>query len=333
MDNKLKVSIHASASRITSFSDCTASDLIPYMFPDTRLEGAWLLLGKAAHEGIEYMIEVESANPDDAFGYAEAWTEDQVEKVGGWDQVQDPASNRRRRDKSSYYEDLYIALTNWYVEVHPESARRNEQYDQFAWPPLAEQRVRIPMMVYHAQKMMYLPNTQSALAKAKPETVEEVVWIWNIIDSVFVRKDDGTQYIVDWKTSGSASHPKSQLHFYYYGLRLMDYDEFAVPAMPERPIGHFQYLLINDRKKGNPPKTRIVDSGTYRGDRAMFLMAERAVEKRKVDIAVGPIPEVGWQCGYCKVRPLCPVYGGMEWSKLNELSKLLVPYRKEWTGA
>lgn len=331
----LKVHTHATASGLTSMSDCTAQDLIPKMWPDLAFEATWYLLGTAFHGAVEYVIAAES-DLDDMVGFAEADMEHYVSQVGGWDNVQDPYSTRKRRDKTTIHDDLRTACVLWWHTVHPAGERRDPVYDGLNWPPRTEVKITADMLTQAAQSAFHAkPDTEKERMRGPRPAGER--WLSCYVDALFTRKTDGSPYVVDWKTSGSASASISQLQFYWYALRVGDgVGGEAVAKAPNdvSEIGHFQYVLLNGRKKGDPHSAKIVQGGSYWGDKKMFLMADRSVGRKRLDVRVGPIPETGWQCGYCAARPMCPVYGGSSWSDFYDRADRLIPVRsrKESNG-
>jgi hypothetical protein len=129
---------------------------------------------------------------DQALTHARAGIDRELERIA--DAPRKIESSKRGFD--SMHDDAARMLRNWFKFVHPDSDKRLEIYDEYAWPP----KVEVPFTVDP-----YLAGTQYP--------------VWGSIDAVFLPVSGESVAIVDWKSGTSKQRNSDQLHFYQFGYK------------------------------------------------------------------------------------------------------------------
>jgi hypothetical protein len=236
-----------------------------------QAEASFFILGTQLHETIEVSI-VMDLDLDQALTHVRAGIDRELERVAASDA---PRIETSKRGFDTMHDDAERMIGQWFWSVHPDSDKRLEIYDEYAWPPSTE----------HA----WMRNDKHC---AYP--------VWGSVDAVFHGKESLQQrpgrgaaiLIVDWKSGASRQRSSDQLHFYMFGTGWVD---------ARAAFHHLDKIQ---------KRSIIQMADPYPGDDAVRqrILATEAMKDGILEDGHVPF-NPSFLCNYCPVQHVCPADG------------------------
>lgn len=171
--------------------DCWGQWFLSQYFVEELPDAGFFITGTSAHDGIEGAIlndwdletTLEVAQDNASMAIQKA-----VEEGRGtiWS---------KKRTEKNYREVLELVISNWFLDVHPDSEERHPVYNLYQWPPKVEFPIELPDAVNRG--------------------------LFTRPDAIFTHKSGKFSAVVDWKSGATAKSGDIQLWTYRYGLQRM----------------------------------------------------------------------------------------------------------------
>ena len=270
-------------------NNCEMQYLLTFLIPEKDYpEPLWFIAGTAFHQVVEDVI-------NDDLDLDQALMAGEFELMRGLDQVRKRGViESKTRTLETYQDDMNEWLTNWFDDVHPHSATRMPEYEDYDWPPKTEH-------------IIDLKNTPLGTVGMK-----------TTVDAIFEGGPKGRQIaIVDWKTGVLGKAHDWQIQCYAYGLKC----EGLMSMTQNRSLGWFHHVY----------KQKIQKVSSYWGEAIPSII--RRIERRKRELmALGDAtPNPDWWCDSCAVKPFCPTKGAKDTRLTHkQISQLLTAAQGVW---